>query len=431
MANLKGAATGALSGAASGAAIGSVVPGIGTAIGAIGGGLVGAIAGGSSGGDDTKPQLPPIVDPVTGAQIANAQHGVNSGLDQQQGFVNAVNAQNGLANQSQVYNQFQGIANGTGPNPAQAMLNQATGTNVANQAALMASQRGAGANAGLIARQAAQQGAGIQQNAAGQAATLQANQSLNALGAAGNIAGQQVGNQAQAISNLNQFQQGNQGQILQAASNYNNAVTGAQGNVNDANQKEAARNADFAGGLANGAGAAAVGIGGAFKGSPNTVSGGFNTSGGTSTVDLGNTGNAPANTINPGTIQAISVGGAAMAATGGMVGPSSFVGRHLSGKPQYAHGGQVDALVSPGERYLSPAAVKQVADGKKSAMSAGERIPGKANVAGNKNSYANDTVGKKLQEGGIVLPRSVTQSKDPGAAAAKFVQAILSKQGLK
>ncbi len=93
---------------------------------------------------------------------------------------------------------LQGIANGTGPNPAQAMLNQQTGANVAQQAALMAGQRGAGANVGLMARQAAQQGAGIQQQAVGQGATMQANQSLGAIG--------QMGAQQQAMA-------GTQGQI--------------------------------------------------------------------------------------------------------------------------------------------------------------------------------------------------------------------------
>lgn len=93
--------------------------------------------------------------------------------------------QNVLAQQQGTAGQLQGIANGTGPNPAQAALNQATGQNIANQAALMAGQRGAGSNVGLLARQAGQQGAGIQQQAVGQGATMQAQQQMNAINALG------------------------------------------------------------------------------------------------------------------------------------------------------------------------------------------------------------------------------------------------------
>jgi hypothetical protein len=92
-----------------------------------------------------------------------------------------------------------------------------------------------------------------------------------------------------------------------------------------------------------------------------------------------------------------------------------------------AKGGKVPALVSPGEIYLKPKDVKEVAKGKKSPLD-GEKIPGKAKVKGAKNSYANDTVPKTLDEGGIILPRSVTQSKTPGKDAAAFVEAILAKQ---
>ena len=80
---------------------------------------------------------------------------------QQQNLLQALQNQGALQNQSNVYNQLQQVAQGQGPNPAQAMLNEATGTNVANQAALMVSARGAASNPGLIARQAAMQGANL------------------------------------------------------------------------------------------------------------------------------------------------------------------------------------------------------------------------------------------------------------------------------
>src|ERR1043165_2497619 len=133
--------------------------------------------GGNSGGSNYSAVAP---DP---AQINTAYSQTQAGIKQQQDFLNALNGQNGLANQSNVFgqqqalaNQLQNLGNGVGPNPALAQLAQATGQNVAQQSALMASQRGASANPALLARLAAQQGAGIQQNAVGQAATLQAQQ---------------------------------------------------------------------------------------------------------------------------------------------------------------------------------------------------------------------------------------------------------------
>lgn len=120
----------------------------------------------------------------------------------------ALGAQLQLAQQQQgLAQQYQNIALGQGPNPAQAMLNQQTGQNVANQAALMAGQRGAGANVGLIARQAAQQGANTQQQAVGQGATMQANQSLNALQGLG-AQQQAIGNTQQNVANIAQSQIG-------------------------------------------------------------------------------------------------------------------------------------------------------------------------------------------------------------------------------
>ncbi len=116
-------------------------------------------------------------------QLNTAYQGAQSGLGQQQDFVNALNAQNGIGNQSSVFAQQQGLANqlgeraaGGGPNPALAQFQNATGQNIAQQAALMGSQRGASANPGMMARQAAMQGANIQQQAAGQAAVQQAQQ---------------------------------------------------------------------------------------------------------------------------------------------------------------------------------------------------------------------------------------------------------------
>jgi len=92
-----------------------------------------------------------------------------------------------------------------------------------------------------------------------------------------------------------------------------------------------------------------------------------------------------------------------------------------------AHGGRVPALVSPGEQYLPPKEVKKVAKGEKSPLKAGERIPGIPKHPG--NDYRNDVVPKTLQEGGIVIPNAVMQSKDPHKAAIAFVHATIAKNG--
>ena len=116
-------------------------------------------------------------------------------------------------------------------------------------------------------------------------------------------------------------------------------------------------------------------------------------------------------------------GKAAAAADAGIGGshPTAFA---------FARGGPVPAMLSPGEKYLSPDKVDKVANGA-DPLSEGKKVPGKPKVAGAKNDYANDTVKATLQEGGIVLPRSVTQSKNPHWAAKKFVESVMAKQGLK
>ena len=202
-------------------------------MGAIGG-LLGT-AGGAAGSGFSTPQQASIVNPTNAGQISSAYTGVQNSQQAQQNLLSALQGQNGLGNQSQVYGQLQGVANGTGPNPAQAMLNQATGQNVANQAALMAGQRGAGSNVGLMARQAAQQGANIQQQAVGQGATMQANQSLNAISAAGNMANTQAGQQIGQTNANTAAQQAEQAALINAQLGVNNSNVGMQSNVNNVN----------------------------------------------------------------------------------------------------------------------------------------------------------------------------------------------------
>lgn len=89
-------------------------------------------------------------------------------LAQQQAFVQALQAQ--MA--------------GTGPSVAQNQLNQATNTNLSNAMGMAASARGV--NPALAARQAQQSGAMMNQQAAGQAATMRAQEQLGAQNMLGN-----------------------------------------------------------------------------------------------------------------------------------------------------------------------------------------------------------------------------------------------------
>lgn len=193
---------------------------------------------------DTQGQINQLINPVTKDQAAQ-------GLAQQQNFVNALQAQNGIGNQNAAFQQYQNMANGTGPNVAQAQLAQATQQNVANQAAMAAGQRGASQNVGMMARGAANQGMNAQQQSAGQAATLGAQQQVQGIQGMANIAGQQVTNQGGAIQNLNQNQLGMVG-------NYNSSLGQLYGSENTSDTAIQLQNdknkSGLMGGLLSGAG---------------------------------------------------------------------------------------------------------------------------------------------------------------------------------
>lgn len=219
-------------------------------------GFIGDVFSGSKGAG-FEAQSASIMNPVTQAQADQSYKQTQDAIAQQNAFVQALNAQGGIQNQSNVFNQQQALANqlqaqasGAAPSIAQAQLANATGANVANQAALMAGQRGAGANAGLIARQAAMQGGNIQQQAAGQGAVLGLQEQMAARqalmqqqSAMAGLSSQQVGQQAQGIQGLNAAAQGQQGQILGAIQGVNSASVQNAGQMNSANAAIAAQNA--------------------------------------------------------------------------------------------------------------------------------------------------------------------------------------------
>lgn len=91
----------------------------------------------------------------------------------------------------------------------------------------------------------------------------------------------------------------------------------------------------------------------------------------------------------------------------------------------FGQGGKVPAILSPGEEYIPPNKVNQVAQGQEKASHAGKKVPGKAHVKG--DSPKNDTVSASLDEGGIVIPRSIFDSENPEKEAQKFVAEALAK----
>jgi hypothetical protein len=372
------------------------------------GGVLGALTGAGNQGLAAAP----VVQTQANLQpnINTAQQGVQSNIGNQNAFAQALQTQ----------------MNGGGPNLAATQLANATGQNVANQAALMASQRGSGSNAGLIARQAAQQGGALQQNAAGQAAQLRAQQQLAAQGQLAGTYGQIGTEQGQNLA-TNQQALASQNQATNQATLGTNQINAQIGANNAANQ------GDILGGIGAGLTAAgATGVLGTAGKVLGAAEGGEVPSPSESTRDYtpgGISQDASFSSELPLHLKPLAdIYHPQVSQT-----PAKNNSPTQSSPPtqNMAKGGKVQALVSPGERFLKPEDVKDVAKGKKNPMEAGVKIPGKPVVPGAKDDYANDTVPKKLETGGIVIPRHITQGKNPGKDASDFVMAIINKKGKK
>ncbi len=406
--------------------------------------FVGSLFGQNGTGLNFRAQSADLVTPTTAAQADQTYQQSQDALAQQQAFLQALQGQNGIQNQSNVFNQLQGVANGTGPNPAQAMLAQQTGNNVAAQAALQAGQRGSSANPAAIARQAAQQGGNMMQQAAGQGASLQAQQSLNALNQLGGIAGQQVGQQQGATQFLNQAAQGEQQNILNALAQQNQNKVANVEQMNQANAGIANTAAQgqygILSGLMKGASGGAAATAKAHGGMIGMAEGGKVPSGPKSRVGgfLSGMGQGMQSSASPYNAMQDGVAGVLsaaipMVASALAPAPVAPASQAVPGvghaTPQLAKGGKVPVKVSPGELYLRPEAAKQVAEGKANPLAVGKKIPGKAKVKG--DSYANDTVDAELDVGGVVVPKSKMESNDPMEHARRFVEAVYAQSGKK
>lgn len=396
------------------------MPFLAAAVPAIAGGVASAAAGAgisalTKGAQQSNaPQQVNLTDPT---QAASQSLGGQQQLINALGQTGAVGQEGSNIQQQQALaNQLGQIASGNGPNPALAQLAQTTGQNVQQQGALAAGQRGAGANVGLIARGAADAGVNAQQQAVGQAATLRAQQQLSGISALQQQQGLQqqtasgiVGQQQSGLQNLSSQQIG-------ATNAYNQAQLSQQQGVNNVNAGYGQQQAGLVGQLGTGV---ASGVGSGLSAALGGSSGGSS----------GSTPYSYSSSVSP--LQQYQ----SQYAEGGPVYTNSsnqsgamkenYKGKSRIGSLLMASGGKVPAMVSPGEIYLSPEKAKKVAEGKAS-PSIGERIKGKAKVAG--NSYANDTVKKTLTAGGVVVPRSHSGDSEK---AKKFVEAVASRKGKK
>lgn len=151
--------------------------------------FLGGLFGGSSGANW---QAEYAASPAQAQQLYGQQQ---QALRNQQAFTQALQAQTPQAIQQQMMlgQQLSAATQGQGPSVAQSQLAETTGQNVARQQAMLAGQRGASANVGLLGRNIAQAGAQTQQQAAGQAATLRAQEQIAARQQLAALSGQQLG----------------------------------------------------------------------------------------------------------------------------------------------------------------------------------------------------------------------------------------------
>lgn len=347
----------------------------------------------------------------------------------------------GAGSQNTLTNELTAETMGGGPNPAQAALNQNTGTNVANQAALAAGQRGASGNVGLIAREAGQQGAAIQQNAVGQEATQEAQQQLNAQNALANVANSQVGQGTNAVQLQNQTQQ-NEQNILQGANTAtNNAAVSQQENINSTNAAVAAGNQNSNQNVAQGVGNALNALGGgagtlfaeggkvlpkhlhamASIYHPHMMADGGmvwqNSVPVSSSINPGASPNLPQDTFQSGNSPSAPSGGGGS----GSMGFGTSTPTMMAGEPGVMGGAGAGGAAGLGE--VADLAVLAARGGRIPNMGrkleAGGKVPGKPKV--NKDAYKNDTVNAKLSPGEVVIDINTLKDKGKLGQMARFV----------
>lgn len=333
-------------------------------------------------------------------------------------------------------------AQGQGPNLAELQLQQATNQNNQQAAGALASQRGM--NPALAQRLIAQQTAANNQNAAGQAGVLRAQQQLASQGALGNVYGQQA-NESQANANM---------------------YTQAQTSANQANaqiaQNNANTNAGIVGGIMGGVSSALGLAEGGEVDSPHKHLEKLLISIGNKVHPLklasgGALGKLPMNAIDPALAAGtpdifggvpspkkedpnaglaaaqqtfnknlLDTNSPMMKVSGSGIDvndPTESITQGDTAYQKAAHGGKIDAMVSPGERFIPPELVEAVKKGHVKASHVAPKIPGKAKVKG--DDEKNDIVPAKLEVGGVVIPRT---KADNDADAQEFLKALAKEK---
>lgn len=296
-----------------------------------------------------------------------------------------------LNNQNSLVQALQNQAAGNGPSAAEAYLNSAGQQAAANANAQAAGNRGI--NPALAAYQAQSTGANAMQGAAQQGVQARMQEQLNAQG--------QLGSQLNSMQQQNLgAQQANQQTNLGMQTANQNAYGNAAGQNAELAKQTSQSNAQVTGSLLSGGGAG-LSLLGTFLAKGGEV----------------HAANPKVAAVSP----ADRFPGAAEMPEHLLAVSELYHGRKM------AHGGKVPVMLSPGEGKLTPQQAQSVAEGKENPLKVAKKVPGKASVSG--DSEKNDTVPDKMEEGGIVIPRSIMQSADPEKEAARFVAEHLSKNG--
>lgn len=347
-----------------------------------------------------------------------AQNNYSGNYDSATNGMNAnISNQNKLANQIQQQSQ-------NGASPADLMLQQANNQNLQQTQALIGSQRGI--NPGMAARQAAQAGASINQQAAGQMSAQRAQEGINA----------------------NQLQSSIYGNI-------GNEYTGQQNTAAQSSLAQNGANAQATAGLMGGAASNLAGpIAGLFASEGGMVPENFDDGGAVPVPGnqpksffgqvLNNiakpNGQASSPFFNPYQNQKQNtspVGSSAKPMDPGAVLQNNMntVGSVLGQGLGAGISGIAGLFSSPdgtegGGGPLGQSAMAYAANGGmikgETYAALGKMIPGKAKAGG--NNLKNDTVPAMLSPQEIILPRSVTLHPDAPEKAKQFVQAVLAKK---
>ncbi len=358
-------------------------------------------------------------------------------------------------------------AAGGGPNPALEQLKQTTSQNINNAAGQVASQRGI--NPALAARLALDAGAGANQQAAGQAATMRAQQQLGAQQQLASLLGQQGAQNAAQLNTVGglQGQQNQQNIALQGLGQQTQAQNaGLELGAQQLNAGVASQNTQVGqgilGGVLGGAGAV-LGLagGGQIRGYDEGGDVGAQPDG-SSPLHLYMQGldtsylKPAAPSIGPGQLQkppGFEFGSGSNPLSSGMqlssptlgIGPQQFDPAAIMREKTAAADAKSAALKKVGQGFSNLGqgvsqdstgafnrfagmrlAGSMYADGGSIFANDGN-VPGKAEVRG--DSEENDKVPAMLSPGEIVIPRSIAQAPDAPAKAHDFVAHLVQRSG--